>query len=34
MEIIDGAAKSGSRTIVRHAVALAGLLGFEVSVDN
>ncbi len=34
MKTIDGSARSGSGTIVRHAVALASLLGREVRVDN
>ncbi len=32
--VIDGSARSGSGTIVRHAIALASLLGREVRVDN
>jgi len=34
MKTIDGSARSGSGTIVRHAVALASLLGREVRIDN
>ena len=34
MMLIDGAARSGSGTIVRHSIALASLLGCEVSIDN
>ena len=34
MIIIDGAAKSGSGTIVRYSVALASLLGEEIRIKN
>ena len=34
MLYIDGSAKSGSGTILRHAIALASLIGEEVHIDN
>ena len=34
MMLIDGGAKSGSGTIVRHSVALASLLGKEITIQN
>ena len=32
--LIDGAARSGSGTIVRHSIALASLLGVDISIEN
>ncbi|MGQ9545770.1 MAG: RNA 3'-terminal phosphate cyclase [Dehalococcoidia bacterium] len=34
MKIVDGGAKSGSGTIVRYSIALASLLGREISIQN